>query len=413
MRDQPAPDADREREDTRKRESPDLTGGVPDGLSAREAARLLGVHERTVRRAIRGGELPATKQGGSFHIMPEALERYRERRAHPVRHRAGTRPQALPAPPTSFIGREDVVADVAALLRRQDVPLVTLTGPGGTGKTRLALRIAIDLAARFADGAAFVPLALVHQSDLVVPTIAQVLGVRETEDQPPQERLRSFLRDREVLLVLDNLEQIPEASPALGDLLAACPRLTVLATSRAPLRLAGERVYPVPPLALPSRRATVGGASELPPLDQLARTESVQLFVERATASSADFAMTAENAQAIAAICERVDGLPLAIELAAARSRVLMPADLLDRLSPQLPLLAGGPADQPPRLRSMTDAIAWSHDLLSDVEQALFRRLAVFVGGFGLEAAEWVGGADEGDGVITRSARGNRVIGDD
>src|SRR5687768_9394314 len=169
MRDQPAPDADREREDTRKRESPDLTGGVPDGLSAREAARLLGVHERTVRRAIRGGELPATKQGGSFHIMPEALERYRERRAHPVQHRAGTRPQALPAPPTSFIGREDVVADVAALLRRQDVPLVTLTGPGGTGKTRLALRIAIDLAARFADGAASVQPALFAESDRVRP----------------------------------------------------------------------------------------------------------------------------------------------------------------------------------------------------------------------------------------------------
>ena len=159
------------------------------------------------------------------------------------------------------------MAEVAALLRRRDVRLVTLTGPGGTGKTRLALRVAVDLAATFSDGAAFVPLAAVHQSDLVVPTIAQVLGVRETEDQPLQERLHSFLRDRELLLILDNLEQVPGAAPALGDLLAQCPRLTILATSRSPLRLAGEQVYPVPPLALPPRRATVGGASELPPLD--------------------------------------------------------------------------------------------------------------------------------------------------
>ena len=337
MRDQPAPDAAREREQTRRRDSPDLTGGVPDTLSAREAARLLGVHERTVRRAIRGGELTATKQGGSFHIYTEELDRYREHRARPLEREAGTRSHALPSSPTSFIGREADVAEVAALLRRRDVQLVTLTGPGGTGKTRLSLRVAASCAAGFADGVAFVPLATVHQTDLVVPTIAQVLGVRETEDQPPEARLRSFLRDREILLVLDNLEQITDAGPALGGLLGACPRLTILTTSRAPLRLAGERVYPVPPLALPPRRATVGGASELPLLDQVARSEAVQLFVERAAAASADFDLTAENALAVATICERVDGLPLAIELAAARSRVLVPADLLARLSPQLP----------------------------------------------------------------------------
>ena len=327
----------------------------PTTLSAQEAARLLGIHERTVRRAIRSGELAATKQGGSFHINAEELERYRQRRARPPRHDVATRLQApaLPAPPTSFVGREDVVAEVAALLRRHDVRLVTLTGPGGTGKTRLALRVAANCAAGFADGVAFVPLATVHQAELVVPTIAQVLGVRETEDQPPEVRLLSFLRDRELLLVLDNLEQILDAGPALGDLLGACPRLTILATSRAPLRLAGERVFPVPPLACQRAARRVGGASELPPLDQLARTEAVQLFVERAAAASGDFDLTAGNAPAVAAICERVDGLPLAIELAAARSRVLMPADLLARLSPQLPLLAGGPADQPPRLRSM------------------------------------------------------------
>jgi excisionase family DNA binding protein len=404
MRDQPAPDADRERENPRQRESPDLTSGVPETLSAREAARLLGVHERTVRRAIRGGELAATKQGGSFHIDSDEIERYRERRARPIRRDIRTRLQAdaLPAPPTSFIGREDVVAEVVALLRRHDVRLLTLTGPGGTGKTRLALRVAANSVARFA-GVAFVPLASVHQSNLVLPMIAQVLGVRETEDQPPEARLLGSLRDRELLLVLDNLEQIIDAAPALAALLGATSRLTVLATSRAPLHLAGERVYPVPPLALPSRRTLVAGASDLPPLDQLARTEAVQLFVERATEASADFHLTPGNAPAVAAICERVDGLPLAIELAAARSRVLMPADLLARLSPQLPLLSGGPADQPPRLRSMADAIAWSYDLLSSEEQALFRRLAVFVGGFRLEAAEWVGGVAGAQGEAAAS----------
>ena len=153
--------------------------------------------------------------------------------------------------------------------------------------------------------------------------------------------------------MLDNLEQIPAVGPALAELLAASPRLAILATSRAPLHLMGEQIYPVPPLALPTRRTTVGGASELPPLDALARTEAVRLFVERAAAASGDFELTEGNAAAVAAICERVNGLPLAIELAAARSRVLMPAELLARLSPQLPLLAGGPADQPPRLRSM------------------------------------------------------------
>jgi excisionase family DNA binding protein len=358
MHHQPARDADGQREQTRKQESPELTGGVPGTLSAQEAARRLGIHERTVRRAIGSGELVATKQSSSFHIYEEDLERFRQRRARPLRHEVAARPYSLPALPTSFIGREDVVSQVAALLRRHDLRLVTLTGPGGTGKTRLPLQVAAHCAAGFANGVAFVPLASVHQTDLVVPTIAQLLGVRETEDQPSEVRLLSFLRDRELLLVLDNLEQIPDAGLALGDLLGACLRLTVLATSRAPLRLVGERVYPVLPLALPPRRTTVGGAVALPPLDALARTEAVQLFVERAAAATGDFELTAGNALAVAAICERVDELPLAIELAAARSRVLMPADLLARLTPQLPLLAGGPADQPKRLRSMTDAIA-------------------------------------------------------
>jgi excisionase family DNA binding protein len=376
-------------------------------MSALETARLLGVSERTIRRAIRSGDLPASKKAGAFRITPEALEQYQQRRARrSARHRwPGTRLPALPDPRTSFVGRARDVARVAALLRDDDVQLVTLTGPGGVGKTRLALRVAAEVAADFAHDVAFVPLAPVHQVELVIPTIAQVLDVRGREDQPVEVQLRSALRERTLLLVLDNLEQVTAAGPALGELLAACPRLRLLITSRAPLRLSAEQVYPVPPLALPGYRPTVHGASLLPPLEELGQIDAIRLFVARAQAVRDDFTLAAENASAVAAVCERVNGLPLAIELAAVRTRVLTPSDLLARLSPQLPLLSGGPADQPARLRSMANAIAWSYDLLPAAEQALFRRLAVFVGGFGLEAAEWVGGSlrSGGDGGFTAS----------
>ena len=301
----------------------------------------------------------------------------------------------LPAPPTSFVGREREVAAVAALLRRDGVRLVTLTGPGGVGKTRLAVRVAEELAGAFPDGAAFVALAPVADPDLVAPTLAQALGVRDAGDRPLVERLGDALRDRALLLLLDNFEQVVEAAPLVAGLLAACPRLTVLVTSRTVLRLSGEHDVAVRPLGLP--RAEGQDSAEV-----IAMADSVRLFAARAQAARSDYALTDADAPAVAQLCRRLDGLPLAIELAAARVAHLPPTALLRRLEPRLPLLTGGPRDQPARLRTMRDAIAWSHDLLTPEEQALFRRLSVFAGGCTLEAAEAVAAAagEHGIGVL-------------
>ena len=240
-------------------------------------------------------------------------------------------------------------------------------------------------AAEFADGAVFVPLAAISDPSLVFPAIARALDVRETPERPLIDSLIDALRDRRLLLVLDNFEHVLAAAFDLARLLAACPRLTILVSSRAALRLSGEQLFLTPPLALPA-------PDERPALEDLAAAEAVALFVLRARLVSPDLVLDADNALAIAEICRRLDGLPLAIELAAAWVRVLPPAALLARLEQRLPLLRGGAADQPVRLRTMRDAIAWSYDLLTAEEAQLFRRLAVFVGGFSLEAAEWVPG---------------------
>jgi non-specific serine/threonine protein kinase len=300
-------------------------------------------------------------------------------------------PVSLPRPLTSFVGRERELAAIRDLLQGETVRLVTLSGPGGVGKTRLALRVAESIEDRFADGALFVSLAPVRDPDLVAAAFAAALGVRDMREQPLAATLRASLADRELLLVLDNCEHLLDASPLVAGLLASCPGLTVLATSRSGLGISGERNVPVPPLALPDESAP----PSLPPrspVASLAANESVRLFVERAQAARPDFALTEANAAAVAAICRRLDGLPLAIELAAARVVVLPPAALLARLDPALPLLTGGPRDQPARLRTMRDAIAWSYGLLTPQQQLLFRRLSVFVGGFTLEAAEAVSG---------------------
>ena len=300
--------------------------------------------------------------------------------------RSQTHPDNLPAQTTRLIGREKEVAEVVQLLKREDVRMVTLAGPGGTGKTRLGLQVAAELIGEFDDGVFFVPLAPIKDSGLVASAIAQALGVQDVGGQPILDCLARFLKDKQILLLLDNFEQIISAAPVVAGLLAECPILNVLVTSREMLHLSGEYHYVVPALTLPEipQNRAVWSASVV----DIAQFESVQLFVERALAIMPDFETTNENAPAIAEICHRLDGLPLAIELAVARIRLLPPPKLLERLDKRLPLLARGAKDRPARQRTLEGAIAWSYDLLDEAEKMLFRRLSVFTGGFTLEAVE-------------------------
>ncbi|MBX3015153.1 MAG: tetratricopeptide repeat protein [Caldilineaceae bacterium] len=292
---------------------------------------------------------------------------------------------AYPMPLTPLLGRDLEIRAVCRLLQQPDVRLITLTGPGGVGKTRLALQVAQTCQRAFADGAVVVSLVPIRDPALVLPTIAQALGIQDAGDLPPLDRLQSYLQEKELLLLLDNVEQVVAAAPALAQLLMTCPYLTLLVTSRAALHLSGEYTYPVAPLALPDLR-------QLPPLTDLAQIPSVALFVQRTHAAMPTFQLDETNAAAVAALCVHLDGLPLALELAAARSKWLPPHTILARLTAtpgaRLQLLRGGPLDVPARQQTLRETIAWSYHLLTPPEQLLFRRLAVFAGGFTLTALE-------------------------
>jgi predicted ATPase len=298
-------------------------------------------------------------------------------------------PHNLPIQLTPLVGRERKVVAVCALLQRADVRLMTLTGTGGTGKTRLALQTAAELMETFVDGVWFVGLSRLTDPELVLPTIAQTLGVREAGGQPIAVTLAAYLHTKQVLVVLDKFEQVVGAAPAVAELLHTCAGLKVPVTSRVVLHLRGEKQYRVRPLPLPD-------PAHLAPTQDLVQYGAVALFVQQAQDADATFALSNAAVLAISVICARLDGLPLAIELAAAKVRVLAPAALLARLEHQLPLLTGGARDVDTRQQTMCRTLAWSEDLLSPEQQRLFRRLAVFVGGFTLEAVEAVCAAPDG-----------------
>jgi predicted ATPase/DNA-binding XRE family transcriptional regulator/Tfp pilus assembly protein PilF len=363
----------------------EASGLTQEELAARAALSAKGIsdlergarrrpHPQTVRALADALELSedgrasllaaVPKRGGVAHADPSVTE------------------FILPTPPASLVGRERGLEEVTGFLRRPEVRLLTLTGTGGVGKTRLALQAARDARAFFSDGVAFVALAYLNDAEFVVPSISRSLGLREAAGQSPREALGAYLRDKRLLLVLDNFEHLLEAAPEVSWLVETCPDLTVLVTSRAPLRVGGEQEYPVPPLELPV-------STRDPGVEEVLGSPSGRLFVERAREASPVFTLTGANAAAVASICWRLAGLPLALELAAARMRFLSPSLLLVRLDRALSTSwSRYVAD---RQRTMRATLDWSHDLLNQPERALFRRLAVFAGGFTLDAAEAVG----------------------
>jgi excisionase family DNA binding protein len=355
-------------------------------LTALDAARTIGVSERTIRRAIASGDLPATKHAGVYRIDPDDLERYRAGGPGGGRPRPGMTdgPMGLPSSAPPLIGRAQECATTRGMLLREGVRLVTLTGPGGVGKTRIALQLAADTADVFADGAFFVDLSPVRDRRLVLPAIAQAIGFRHAGRRALDEALVSYLRPRELLLVLDNCEQVIEAAPQIAALVGTCPHLQILATSRIPLRLRGEHRLPVDPWPVPAMEEESAAV--------LTQSDAIRLFLERAVAVYPAFATTGDNLRAIAGICRQLDGLPLAIELAAAWSSLLPPPDLLAQLSDRMRVPGREPRDLPSRHRTVRDTIAWSHGLLAVEDQELFRRLAVFVDGFEVDAAVAIAG---------------------
>src|SRR6266446_3274266 len=322
----------------------------------------------------------------STRDLARELATIRDRFAEKPLQQVEARPANLPVQRTGFVGREKEVAAVKELLLRQDVRLLTITGPGGIGKTRLAVEVANGLVESFPGGTHFVSLSSLSDPGLIASVIVQALGIREAGGQSPLEILKKNLQDSlraPMLLLLDNFEHLVQAAPTVAELLATGPNLKIMVTSRAALHVYGEHEFPVPPLALPDSRS-------MPSVQVLLQCPAVALFVQRATVAKPDFELNRENASAVAEICARLDGLPLAIELAAARVKVLSPSSMLTRLTSRLQLLTGGSRDLPQRQQTLRAAIDWSYDLLDAAERKLFRRLSVFVGGCTLEGAEAV-----------------------
>ena len=343
---------------------------VTDALPPETELRDLGEHRlKDLQRPERIFQVVAPRLGETF----------------PALKTLDAAPNNLPPQMTTFVGREAIVAEVRELLMTTRV--LTLTGPGGTGKTRLALHVAGEVVGDFPDGVFFVPLAAVTDAALVPSAIAASLGLHETVARSPIQRVIEHLGERRVLLVLDNVEQVVDAGERLADVVAACPAVRLLVTSRAPLHIYGEQEFPVPPLALPDDTTDP---------ERLLHSEAVRLFVERARAIRPDFRLTRDNGAAVAELCRQLDGLPLAIELAAARIKMLAPQAMLARLERRLDLLASGARDLPARQRTLRGAIMWSHDLLDAPLRRLFARSSVFRGGAALVEAEQVlGSADE------------------
>jgi predicted ATPase/DNA-binding XRE family transcriptional regulator len=361
------------------------------GLTAKAVSALeRGERKRPYPHTVRSLADALKLSEGERAVLTEAIPSRSVNVPAPV-EAATTPPSSLPASLTPLLGREREVAEIVGLLGQGAIRLVTLTGPGGIGKTRLGIEAAQKAAGYFPDGVAFVALAPLGDAALVMPSISQVLGLREAAGVQSLEVLCQYLRERKFLLVLDNFEHVAEAAAEVVNLLGSCPNLSVLVTSRAPLRVRGEREYSVSPLAVPD-------PTRKPEAEEVSQTPAAKLFIERAEDASAVFELTQANAAAVAAICWRLDGLPLALELAAAQTRFLGPTALLSRLNQALQ--AGGARDLPERQRTMRATLDWSHELLHEPEKTLFRRLSVFSGGFTLEAVEGVGTAAEAEDVL-------------